>query len=91
MNALRLASTAALAPLRTQSRTMVARTAPVLGGADPFEHPHGTWDHLNGATENHFSKKMAGFVVGSCVFIGAGLVCSAASHQNKKHGFSGGI
>ena len=38
MNALRLATKAAIAPARAQSRTMVSRTAPALGQQDPFEH-----------------------------------------------------
>ena len=50
--------------------------------------PHGTWDHLKGATENHFSKKMAAFVVGTCVVVGSGTVLSAVAHQNRKHGFT---
>jgi hypothetical protein len=50
--------------------------------------PHGTWDHLKGATENHFSKRMSVFVVVGGVLLGSGTVISAVAHQNRKHGFT---
>ena len=131
MNALRLATKSAIAPVRAQSRSMVSRTAPVLGQQDPFEHvrrpsaaarepaipieplrltlnparaafplrfppgpdltilqPHLTFEHLDGATQNHFSSGAAFACTFGLSTLGVYLVVSAVGHQNRKHGFT---
>ena len=50
--------------------------------------PHLTFEHLDGATENHFSSGAAFACTFGLSTIGVYLVMSAVGHQNRKHGFT---